>query len=99
MTKCRMAGAQIVSPPSSKRYASGKLITVARRTDARAIGHGIDVNSTRWTPTNGRLTRGLMTMKHALTGGLGVRSGEGSERYDGLTLAGDDHFRPRSNSM
>ena len=30
-------------------------MTIARRTDARAIGHGIDTNSTRWTLTNGNI--------------------------------------------
>ena len=35
--------------------AKGKLITIARRTDARAMGQGIDTNSTRWTLTNGNI--------------------------------------------
>ena len=47
----------MVSPPSSKRYASGKLMTTASRTDARAIGHGMEMNSTRWTLTNGSIDR------------------------------------------
>jgi len=30
-------------------------MTTTRRTDAGAIGHGIDTNSTKWTLTNGSI--------------------------------------------
>ena len=41
MTKCSSAGAQMVWPPSSKRWASGNQSTTDSTTAARAIGHGI----------------------------------------------------------
>lgn len=53
ITACTSAGAQIVRPPISKSHASGNDVTVARSTEASAIGDGVDTNISRWTATNG----------------------------------------------
>ena len=55
MTACRIAGAQMVPPPSSQAYANGNDSTVATTTAASAMGQGIVANSHKWTATNGSI--------------------------------------------